>query len=154
LHIGWPADLSFYKLLTDWGSLIGGSFALIAGAALYCIGRVQANAVKEQTADLKRAERHRIARETPQAARMLDASLQLIEEDIVAAKDRYHTDDTNHIIAKGDATPIRQSINKPGFPFLWQHLGILHHEIPTLFMTLEIKIDELHAETQDTRSAD
>jgi hypothetical protein len=53
LNIGWPVDLSWYKLLTDWGSLIGGSFALIAGAALYIIGRVQANAITKQTDTLK-----------------------------------------------------------------------------------------------------
>ena len=31
----WLADLTLYKLLTDWGSLIGGGFALIAGAIAY-----------------------------------------------------------------------------------------------------------------------
>jgi hypothetical protein len=31
VDIGWPANLTFYKLLTDWGSLIGGVFALTAG---------------------------------------------------------------------------------------------------------------------------
>jgi hypothetical protein len=41
LNIGWPADLTWYKLLTDWGSLIGGVFALRAGAALYIGGRQQ-----------------------------------------------------------------------------------------------------------------
>jgi hypothetical protein len=45
--MGWPADLTWYKLVTDWGSLIGGSFALIAGAALYIIGRAQANATRD-----------------------------------------------------------------------------------------------------------
>jgi hypothetical protein len=51
--MGLPVDLTWYKLLTDWGSLIGGSFALIAGAALYIIGRVQANAIAKQTDALK-----------------------------------------------------------------------------------------------------
>jgi hypothetical protein len=37
LSIGWPADLTWYKLLTDWGNIIGGVFALLAGAALYVI---------------------------------------------------------------------------------------------------------------------
>jgi len=34
LDIGWPADLTWYRLLTEWGGLIGGILALIAGAAL------------------------------------------------------------------------------------------------------------------------
>jgi hypothetical protein len=45
MSLGLPLDLTWYKLLTDWGSLIGGIFALIAGAALYIIGRVQAKAI-------------------------------------------------------------------------------------------------------------
>jgi len=39
--IGWPADFTWYKLLTDWGSLIGGVFALIAGVIAY-IGALRA----------------------------------------------------------------------------------------------------------------
>ena len=53
MNMGWPVDLTWYKLLTDWGSLIGGGFALIAGAALYMIGGVQANTVRKQTEVLK-----------------------------------------------------------------------------------------------------
>jgi hypothetical protein len=41
MNMGWPMDTTFYKLLTDWGSFIGGAFALIAGGAAY-IGARQA----------------------------------------------------------------------------------------------------------------
>lgn len=44
----WPAYLTAYKLLTDWGSLIGGVFALIAGLVAY-VGARQA-AAKQITA--------------------------------------------------------------------------------------------------------
>jgi hypothetical protein len=44
LNIGLPPDLTWYRLLTDFGSLIGGIFALLAAAALYIIGRRQAKA--------------------------------------------------------------------------------------------------------------
>jgi hypothetical protein len=50
LNIGWPPDLTWYKLLTEWGSVIGGVFALIAGLAVVIIGRVQVQATRE-TAD-------------------------------------------------------------------------------------------------------
>ena len=33
--IGLPADLTWYRLLTDWGSVIGGVFALIAGGIAF-----------------------------------------------------------------------------------------------------------------------
>lgn len=39
--MGWPVNLTWYKLLTDWGSLFGGIFALIAGGLLYYISRRQ-----------------------------------------------------------------------------------------------------------------
>lgn len=39
----WPPDLTTYKLLTDWGSLIGGGLALLAGLIAY-IGARQAAA--------------------------------------------------------------------------------------------------------------
>jgi len=39
----WPTDLTAYKLLTDWGSLIGGALALVAGLIAY-IGARQAAA--------------------------------------------------------------------------------------------------------------
>jgi hypothetical protein len=50
----WPADLTVYKLLTDWGSFIGGGLALIAGVLAY-IGARQAAA--KQIAALSRKDR-------------------------------------------------------------------------------------------------
>jgi hypothetical protein len=80
LDMGWPADLSWYNLLRDWGSLVGGGFALIAGILAYLSGCVQANAVRQQNTYLKRADRQRQARERLQAARMLHASMQVIAD--------------------------------------------------------------------------
>jgi len=51
MQIGLPTDLSWYKLLTDWGSLIGGVFALIAGAAAYFAGKAQAKATWQAAYD-------------------------------------------------------------------------------------------------------
>jgi hypothetical protein len=45
--MGWPESVTVYRLLTDLGSLIGGIFALLAGAAAYLIGHRQAKATKE-----------------------------------------------------------------------------------------------------------
>jgi hypothetical protein len=58
--MGWPADLTWYKLLAEWGSVIGGSFALLAGAALYRIGRAQAKATTE-AADIQANETRKAA---------------------------------------------------------------------------------------------
>ena len=54
MNIGWPADLTVYKLLTDWGSFIGGGIALVAGVLAY-IGARQAAA--KQIAAMARKDR-------------------------------------------------------------------------------------------------
>ncbi len=47
MQLGLPCDLTWYKLLTDWGSLLGGGLALIAGLAAYLAGRLQATATRK-----------------------------------------------------------------------------------------------------------
>ena len=54
MNIGWPPDLTVYKLLTDWGSFIGGGIALVAGVLAY-IGARQAAA--KQIAAMARKDR-------------------------------------------------------------------------------------------------
>jgi hypothetical protein len=51
MPIGWPSDLTWYKLFTDWGSLFGGVFVLIAGVFAYAAGRIQASATRRAAAD-------------------------------------------------------------------------------------------------------
>jgi len=52
--MGWPADLTWYKLLTDWGSFIGGGAALIAGVLAFIATR---QATNRQIAALARKDR-------------------------------------------------------------------------------------------------
>jgi hypothetical protein len=47
MNLGLPLDLTWYKLLTDFGSLIGGIFALIAGIIAYLAGRARATATRQ-----------------------------------------------------------------------------------------------------------
>jgi hypothetical protein len=47
LNLGLPADLTWYKLLVDGGSFIGGVFALLAGAIAYLAGWLQARATRQ-----------------------------------------------------------------------------------------------------------
>ena len=52
--MGWPPDLTWYKLLTDWGSFIGGGAALIAGVLAFIATR---QATNRQIAALARKDR-------------------------------------------------------------------------------------------------
>jgi hypothetical protein len=53
--LGMPTDLTVYKLLTDWGSFIGGILALIAGGVAY-IGARRAAAMQVE-ADRQKEDR-------------------------------------------------------------------------------------------------
>jgi hypothetical protein len=62
MEFGPPPDLTWYKLLTDWGSFVGGFFALIAGAVAYLAGWLQARATQtaarmQVEADQRKEER-------------------------------------------------------------------------------------------------
>jgi hypothetical protein len=46
-----PSDRALYKLLTDWGGVIGGVFALIAGLIAYWAGQIQAAATLKAAHD-------------------------------------------------------------------------------------------------------
>jgi hypothetical protein len=67
-----PADLTWYKVLTDWGSLIGGVFALIAGAAAYIGARqaakMQVDSGREREAQEVETLRKSLATEIRQVA--------------------------------------------------------------------------------------
>jgi hypothetical protein len=57
MQLGLSPDLTWYKLLTDLGSLIGGGLALFAGFVAYLAGRIQARATREAAETQVAAER-------------------------------------------------------------------------------------------------
>ena len=85
MHFGFPTDLTWYKLLTDWGSLIGGVFALIAGSTAYIAGRVQARATRQASEMQVEVEQRRNDREADTLRRSLAIELrQLIGQAFAA----------------------------------------------------------------------
>jgi hypothetical protein len=47
MTLGFPQDVTLYKLLTDWGSLVAGVIALVAAGIAYFAGVCQARATRE-----------------------------------------------------------------------------------------------------------
>jgi hypothetical protein len=63
MEFGLPPDLTWYKMLTDWGSFVGGLFALIAGAVAYLAGWLQARATRTAAIIQVEADRRKEERE-------------------------------------------------------------------------------------------
>ena len=85
--MGWPADLTWYKLLTDWGSLIGGGFALIAGGVAYLAGWLQARATRRAAEMQVEAEQRKSDREVDTLRKSLAIELrQLVGRALTAHK--------------------------------------------------------------------
>ena len=85
LSIGWPTDLTLYKLLTDWGSIIGGVFALIAGAAAYMAGVKQARATRQAAEEQILADRQNKLRQARCIAAAINDELLLFGQRVHAA---------------------------------------------------------------------
>jgi hypothetical protein len=171
LNMGWPADLTWYRLLTDWGSLIGGGFALVAGAALYIIGRHQVRATtqaadreiaatretisaaqeqtrvaQEQIAVTLRVERERIARESYAFHAMLEAAMATVVEDIEAAREIF-APESHHVLGESIlAYQAGQRIRKTAFADLRSACVRLGGQLTTSFLRLDKIIDEFAAD--------
>ena len=78
MNVGWPSDLTAYKLLTDWGSLIGGILALFAGAAAYIAGYMQASATREAARLQVEAMRQSAEREVEALRRSIATEMRII----------------------------------------------------------------------------
>jgi len=106
---------------------------------------------KKQNADLRSAEARRLAREALIAARMLDASLEVLTTDIQTARSRFGGA-RDGPVPLPTAHDFRHIIGKPGFTYLWDKVGVLDREIAVRFLALEAAIDRLRAEEGATHS--
>lgn len=148
-----------WNLLYDWQTLLAGGAAVFGGWLAYRAGvrqanetqnaaRLQIEAMAKQSAILTRQNeelRRTLARETLIAARMLDASMEVVAGDIQTARSRFSGPADGHI-DEPRANQIRHSVGKPGFAYLWEKVGMLDREIAVPFLELEASIDRLRAQ--------
>jgi hypothetical protein len=153
-----------WKLLYDWQTLLAGAAAIFGGWLAYRAGVKQATAtgdaaaiqiqaiatqtaaLEQQNAQLRRADQRRLARESLIAARMLDASLEVVANDIGTARSSFGAEPRDGQIDEPTANSVRHAVGKPGFAYLWEKLGILDREIAVPFLTLEAAIERMRAE--------
>jgi len=145
-----------WKLFYDWQTIAAGILAIVAaligGFFVYWVGVKQIRALQEQNADLKRAEQRRLARETLSTARMLDASLQVIAENIEGAREWSGAQPRSGHVDQEMANSVRQTLGEHRLSYLRDKMGILDPEIAVPLIRLEATLDRFRAEKGETHA--
>ena len=144
--IEWPTDLTLYRLFTDWGSLFGGVFALVAGVLLYCIGQKQVAAANRQTDFLKTQESRNLARKVITAGRILEGILKLVDDNI-STTNSFGTSQTH--VGQNTAIQIRQRVTTPPCYELIDELRHMGREIVDNYFLLCTRIADFKKQTGD-----
>ena len=142
MPLGFPGDLSVYKLLTDWGSILAGLLALVAGYFAYRAGGEQAEATRKAT------DRQLKAQADVQAAEILNIKTAIRAEVIAFAKFVIGALENCQGVAGGtvsiprsDANAIVRGLQKPTvFPAVADRIALLKN--PHLPVQFYIRIDE------------
>jgi hypothetical protein len=143
-----------WKQIYDWQTLSAGGIAIIAAGIAYCVGHGQIQAIanqtaalEKQTADLRRAEQQRLARENSTIARVLYASMGLVATDTATANSRFSFQPDSPVLDEQFANSIRDAVGKYSFNYLREKVGNFDREdIMVAFLVLEANIDKLRAE--------
>lgn len=137
------------QIATDWGNIIGGVFALLAGAALYVIGRMQVRvtkdaavqqvaAVNRQNEYLKRSEDRHHANNVLNAALILDGILKIVDDNVSV---QQFDSDIDTDMGVGTINQIRQSISLPPRYEVIDQLRYLGRDIIENYFLLYVKIE-------------
>ena len=145
MPLGFPCDLTLYKLLTDWGSFIARLLALLAGGIAYAAGLVQASATRNAM------DRQLAAQAEAQAAEVANVRTALRAEVIVFAKYVIGALGNCEAIAKkittmprSDANAIVRGIHEPTvFPAVADRIAALGN--PHLPVQFFARVEEAKA---------
>jgi hypothetical protein len=143
--LGLPCDLTWYKLLTDWGSLIAGLLALVAGGLAYVAGLMQAKATRQAV------EKQLAAEAAERAAEAIEIRVAVRSEVIAVSKFIIGTLSICEGIAKletrmprSDANAIVKGLQEPiVFPALADRIALLNN--PHLPVQFYMRIGEAPA---------
>ena len=121
MDLGIPSDITFYKLLTDWGGLIGAVAALIAAIIASIAIRAQIKEAREENREHRQVALQNRARDELLAASVVDAALEVFKYDL------YHVLNTFDP-GKGDAQFDNQTVQRERAQWLRQRLRALFFE--------------------------
>jgi hypothetical protein len=154
-----PEYTGLFRFVYDWQTFIAGMGAIYGGLLAYRAGKTQATATREaardqiaaleqQNADLKLADKRRLAQERKDVAGFLYASVGIVIAQIEIARSGLTDLEENPFGVS--AKTIRQTVGKPGFTYLWGRLGVFEGEIVVAFLSLDTAIDQMQAGKDDT----
>lgn len=105
-----PHDLTFYKLLTDWGGLLGALVALLAAATTYLAIRAQIKEAQKEDLEHRALERRNRARERLIGATLIGATLEVLKFDISNVLNTFGPGNDNELIEPERAKWLRQRL--------------------------------------------
>jgi len=127
MSLGFPCDLTIYKLFTDWGSLIAGLLALLAGVLAYRSGVRQADSTRDATEKQLAAQKEQRAVEAENIHAAVRAEVIAFSKYIVGTLSvcegvaRLET-----VIPRSDANAIVRSLLEPTiFPAVADRVAVL-----------------------------
>jgi hypothetical protein len=89
MPLGWPQDASWYKLLADWGSLIGAAVAVLAACAAYAAIRRQTRATQREFDAQRAAQQATKVQNELVAATLVDAALEAFKADLDTVRNMF-----------------------------------------------------------------
>jgi hypothetical protein len=146
MDLGWPADMSLYKLASDWGSLIGAGVALLAAGVAYAAVRRQTKETQAEFQEQRAADWAAKVQAKLVAATLIEAALEAFKSDLSRVQNMFdpaagHPNPDDQTIAGNRARwlrgHIRPLISGTMLPYLGQLQADLVHEYFLIAATSE-----------------
>lgn len=134
MDLGWPADASWYKLASDWGSLIGACVTLLAAGVAYAAVRLQTKEIQTEFREQQAADRAARAQDKLAAATLIEAALEAFKSDLNSVQNMFdpaagHPNLDNEIIAIDRARWLRRHIRPLISRAMLPYLGHLQADL-------------------------
>jgi hypothetical protein len=137
MTLGIPPDITFYKLITDWGSLIGslitGILALVAAAIAYRAALRQVKATGEAAMQQIAAIERQRSEEVANIRDAVRVEVTAFTKDIIAALEVCQHIKTTPNISREQAQLITKILKGPVvYPAIADRVGLLSHTHATV----------------------
>ena len=155
MDLGIPNDITVYKLLTDWGGLIGALAALIAAIIAYYGIHRQIKEAREENREHRQLAVLDRAREELLAASVVDAALEVFKYDLHHVRNTFDPGEgdaqfDNQPIQPERAQWLRQRMRALTFEPVLPYLDRLGHEAAAEYLIIALISERVRHDDRST----